>query len=1069
MHAPDGGPLTLTSAQTEAWLAHELEPASPANNLTGFFEVVGPHDPDLLRRAYAAAWEEAGALDTVFVDGPDGPLQHRPGGPVDMPVLDLRGEADPRAAFAAWARADRLRSPALRQQGHTAATLVLLDDTRSIAYARGHHSTMDGYAWQLVFERTAAIHEALLAGAEPAASPFSPVADFVTADLAYRRSPEHAADRAHWLGYCADRPQRAGLAAYEGAPAAAAVRVTREVSPRTLTGLAGLGRSLRTAWSAVVTAALGAHLCRRTGAGEVLLGVPVTGRVGAQARSTVLTASNIMPLRVRCGPESTVGELVTGVARDLRQGLRHQRYRIEDLRRDLSVDADDPLFSALVNIHHGNRGLRFGEAHAECELPAIGAVDDLSVSVIHRTADALEIHLDGNAGRFDADGLATEADTFTALLAAFAQAEPDTLLARTAVDAGPCYAQSLEGWNATSAPVPDACLHELVEEQARRTPDTAAVTDDAGGALTYRELDRRANALAHRLAKAGVGPEAPVGVLLERSVDLAVAILAVLKAGGAYLPIEPDMPLTRARTLLREAAARVCVARPGTEPGTADGVQLIAVAPQADDERLAPPRCEVRPGNLVSVFFTSGTTGVPKGASNTHAGWVNRLWDLRRRHPLAEGEVVLQKTAVGFDDSAVELFWPLLNGGTCHFLAPGLHRDPAAIARVAAERGVVALFFVPVVLGLFLDEVTPEVRAGLGALREVFTSGEALPPDLVHRFFERLGGPECRLHNHWGVTESSIDSTVHACTPRDADDARVPIGLPLANCGLHVLDASMRPTPVGTVGEIYVSGHGVGRGYLHAPARTAAAFVPDPFGHGSRLYRTGDRGLRRASGEVVFLGRADDQLKIGGVRVEPQEIEQTLRAHPDVSQAVVVLQPAGDGQALTAFVVPAAGASPDSAALAEFAAERLPAPVVPSRFREVPALPLTPSGKADRRALAAMPFAEEQQSHPAAAPRTETERILTDVIAGVLGVAEIDRGQSFFAMGGSSVMAMRAVSRIRRALGVRFPVALLFRHPTVADLGAALDALRAPSAPSAPAPSGAEAGTLTLSGSPTTE
>jgi amino acid adenylation domain-containing protein len=1056
--------LPLTAAQTEAWLAHELDPASPANNLVGAFELTGPHDVDLLRRAYARAWQEAGTLDAVFVDGPDGPRQHRPHGPVDLPVLDLRSAPDPRAAYEAWARVDRLRSPALRQAGHTAAALVRLDETHTVAYGHGHHSTMDGYAWQLVVERTAAVYDAWHRGQEPPPSPFAPVADFVAADRAYRGSPENAADRAHWLAYCADRPPRADLASWDGAPTPGAVRVTRELGDGEPAGLAALGRRLRTAWSAVFTAAVAAYLCRRTGARELLLGVPVTGRVGAEARRTCLTASNIVPLRVRCGPDTTVGELVSHVARDLRQGLRHQRHRIEHLRRDLGVGADDPLFTALVNIHHGNRGLRFGEALAECELPAIGAVDDFSVSAVQPAPDRLAVPLDGNAGRYDAGGLAAEADAFAAMLTAFAGADPDTPVAGAAPVAVPSHADALDRWNATAAPVPGACLHELVREQVRRTPDALAVSDDTGGELTYRELDRRANALAHRLARAGAGPEVPVGVLLERSVDLAVAVLAVLKAGAAYLPLDPDGPLARARTLQREAAAPLCVARPGAGLGDADGVRLVGLDAHAAEERPEPPRSGVTPDNLVSVFFTSGSTGVPKGAANTHAGWVNRLWDLRVRHPLADGEVVLQKTAPGFDDSAVELFWPLLSGGTCHFLAPGLHRDPAAIVRAAAERRVVALFFVPVVLGLFLDEVTPRVRAGLGALREVFTSGEALPPDLVARFFDRLGGPGRRLHNHWGVTESSIDSTVHTCTPRDADGSRVPVGLPLGNCALHVLDAAMRPAPVGTVGEIHVSGAGVGRGYRGDPARTAASFVPDPFGHGGRLYRTGDRGVRRPNGEVVFLGRADGQLKIGGVRVEPAEIEQTLRAHPAVSQAVVVKRPVGDGEALTAFVVPADGMAFDPAALTEFAADRLPPTVVPSLFHEVTALPLTPSGKVDRRALESLPVADAGR-RPAAAPRTETERLVAEVVCGVLGLPEIDPHLSFFALGGSSVMAMRAVSKLRRASGVRVPVALLFQHPTVADLAAAVDALRPPAAPS-----GTEetAGALALSASPTT-
>ncbi|WP_160310963.1 non-ribosomal peptide synthetase [Streptomyces sp. 150FB] len=1047
--------IPLTASQTEAWILHELDPLSPAGNVGGHMDLRAEADPELLRRSFALAWEESGVMNAAFLDTPDGPAARRIPGPAHVSVHDLRSEPDPEAAMDAWIEKDRLSTPDLRRHshghGHTIAAVFVLEDRRIAVHGRSHHILMDGYSIHLVFDRAAAIYTALVAGEEIPPCPFGPAEEFVAADLAYRRSTDHAADRAYWRDYCADRPPVFSLATYGGRVLPDFHRATLEAGPGVVSGLSLLGRRLRTGWPAVFAAAVAAYLRHRTGADDLFVGVPVTGRAGALARRTPLYASNIVPLRVRFDAGSTVGSLVGGISHDLKAALRHQRYRIEHTLRDLGTEPGTPLYGALVNVHQSNRGLEFGPDRADSEVTSVGVVDDLSISAVPGKTDGLSVHFDGNTGLYSAEALAREAEGFVELLRALVGSGPGTPVTDLAPRSVPSYAGGLAGWNDTGRPFPDRCLHELVAEQAVRTPGAVAVSD-ADGELTYAGLDRRANALAHRLVAAGVGPDVPVGVLVDRSVELAVALLGVLKAGGAYLPIDPEAPSGRARTLLAEAGAPVCVTRDeaaGTEREAALGIRVVGVdTATAAGGCDAPPDVSVLPGHLVSVFFTSGSTGVPKAAANSHAGWVNRLSDLRDKHPLAVGEVVLQKTVIGFDDSAVELFWPLLSGATCHFLPPGLHRDPAAIVRTAAERGVVALFFVPVVLGLFLAEITAEERARLSALRDVFTSGEALPPGLVRLFEERLGGEGRRLHNHWGVTEASIDSTVHTCTPRDAEARVVPIGLPLGNARMYVLDEALRPSPAGVPGDLYLGGTGLARGYWRDPAKTAAAFVPDPSGDGGRLYRTGDRGIRRVNGEIVFLGRADGQLKINGVRVEPGEIEQTLRRHPGVGAAVVVKSRVGaDGEALVAYVVAAdgavGGAAPGGPELAEFTAAHLPRAMVPGTFRELPELPLTTSGKVDRQALSAL---RSTDPGPVAgsvpAPRTPTERLIADVMSAILGVPEIDVHASFFALGGHSVMAMKAATRIKRESGTSFPVALIFQHPSVAQLGAALDALR---------------------------
>jgi amino acid adenylation domain-containing protein len=589
-------------------------------------------------------------------------------------------------------------------------------------------------------------------------------------------------------------------------------------------------------------------------------------------------------------------------------------------------------------------------------------------------------------------------------------------------------------WNAIAADLPRGTLAALFERQADRTPQAVAVRCGSD-ALTYAELDERANRLAHALARSGVGPETRVAVHLERSLELMVALLGTLKAGAAYVPLDPDYPGERLANMLVDAAATVLVtshARADSVP--APRVTVLPIGPAGhglDDESEARPHVLVRPAALAYVIFTSGSTGRPKGAMNTHESVVNRLAWMQHMYPLDSSDNVLQKTPISFDVSVWELFWPLLEGATLVLARPGDHRDPAVLARLIAEEGITVLHFVPSMLRTFLDE--PALAERTGSLRRVFCSGEALPADLVSRFHELRIAPE--LHNLYGPTEAAVDVTFFPCPPGTASADVMPIGRPIANATAYVLDDKLAVAPVGVEGELFLGGLPLARGYAGLPGLTAERFVANPFGQGDRLYRTGDLARWRVDGVLEYLGRADDQVKIRGMRIEPGEIETALRTHPDVGSAAVVAVADGTaGHRLAAYVTARTSGFPDARALREHLRASLPEHMVPTWYVPLDALPLSPSGKLDRRALPA-PTREHAVENSTRVPLAgPVEQLLAGIWREVTALPEVFADDDFFALGGHSLLAARVASRVSAKLGVKCTVHDLFEAPTVRAL-----------------------------------
>ncbi|NKI44311.1 amino acid adenylation domain-containing protein [Streptomyces sp. LD120] len=1015
------------------WYAQALDPLSPAQNTAEYLEIHGPVDPRLFTEALHRTTGEADALRMRIADTPEGPRQYpvgieAPGRGFPLYADDLRHHPDPGAAALAWMERDLARPFELSTGPLFQHALLRVGDARWLWYRRVHHLVMDGFGHALLARRTAEVYTALAAGGDPGPSPFGRFADLVAEDLRYRSGEQCARDRAHWHRVL-DGCRGAATPAGRGAPASRTLlRRTARLPAGTAAGIRELAAALRATWPDVLIAAQALYTARASGAADVVIGVPLTGRTGTSALRVPGMAANVVPLRLSVRPEGTFAELTRQVVLGIRAARPHQRYRSEDLRRELGLlGGGRALLGPLVDIMPFAYGLSFAGAPSTPHNLSAGPVEDLTVHV-HADGSGLRVDHDANPARYGPDELAAHQTRLLALLERLVRSDPGAPLAACRITTGPELHLVTEEFNDTARKLPATTLIGAVEAQVLRTPHAPALTG-AGATLSYAELDTAANQLARHLVAEGLGPGRLAALALPRSPRLVVALLAVLKAGGACLPLDPGHPPDRLAHLLKDCAPHCLLTDSDSsaalpETGTP---RLLLDRIDVREQPRVPPARALTPRHPAYVLHTSGSTGRPEGVVVAHRAADNRLRWMQDAFPIGPGDRVLQKSPLGFDVCVGELLWPLRTGATLVLTGPEEHRDPAALARAIRELDVTVCHFVPSQLREFLAE--PAARDCRG-LRHVFSSGEALTRRCVRDVHRLL--PGARLHHLYGPTEAA-DVTRHSCPP--GAEGPVPLGRPVWNTRLYVLDAGLGPCPPGVAGELFLAGAQLADGYLARPALTATRFLADPYGPpGSRMYRTGDLARWRPKGDLDFLGRTDDQVTLHGVRLEPGEIEDCLRAHRSVAAACVVLREDRPGERrLTAYVTAREGAAPDPGALRAHTASALPAALVPSAFVVLDALPLGPSGKADRTALPAPATAAGQGGR---APRTPAEETLTRLFAETLGVPRVDPEADFFLLGGTSLLAARLMSRAREALGTDTPLGALFRAPTPAGLAA---------------------------------
>jgi amino acid adenylation domain-containing protein len=788
------------------------------------------------------------------------------------------------------------------------------------------------------------------------------------------------------------------------------------------------------AWAAV--------LSRTSGRDDVVFGTVLFGRMqsGEGAGRVLGMFINTLPLRVRLD-QGSVLEQVRDVQNRLAGLLRHEHAPLSLAQRCSGVQAPAPLFSALLNYRHSQvdasadsaaawQGIETLSGGERTNYPIVLDVDDLGEG-FSLTAQTLP--------PVAPERLCAMMHTALENLITALENAPDTAMGRIGVLPEAERRQVLYDWNATQADYPQYnCVHELFEAQVRDTPDAPAVVFE-DQTLTYAELNARANRLAHYLRRSGVGPDVLVAICAERSLEMVVGLLGILKAGGAYVPLDPAYPADRLAYMLADAAPRVLLTQErlkGILPWTES--RMIALdsdwrrIAEQPDTNLPPQSLGLTSRHLAYVIYTSGSTGQPKGAMNEHRGVVNRLNWMQKAYGLTADDAVLQKTPFSFDVSVWEFFWPLFTGARLVMAKPEGHKDPVYLSEIIQRQRITTLHFVPPMLQIFLEHGK---AADCTSLRRVICSGEALPVALSNRFHELLTHSE--LHNLYGPTEAAIDVTAWACEAGTSTNS-IPIGRPIDNTRIYILDAQGQPVPVGVPGELFIGGVQVGRGYLNRPELSAERFIADPFSSDpeARLYKTGDLVRWREDGSIEYLGRNDFQVKIRGFRIELGEIEARLAEHPAVRETAVLAREDGPGgKQLVAYYTGDADVTVDS--LRAHLAETLPEYMVPAAFVHLAALPLSPNGKLDRKALPA-PDAGALQTRQYEAPQGETEQALADIWAELLKVDRVGRHDNFFELGGHSLLAISLIEKMGQK-GLTADVRVVFTAPTLAKLAEAVE------------------------------
>nr|WP_176742718.1 non-ribosomal peptide synthetase [Streptomyces agglomeratus] len=1028
--------LALSAAQERMWFAHAISPDVPNNGLA-LWQIDGEVSRTELISAIRRTVAEARTLLVNFREEDDGLRQvFRELGDWQPFSIDVSGHADPHTA-AGEIVSDLVGRPfdfgsdlLLR-----AGVIVLADDRLHLVVVCPHLIS-DGFGiLNLLAGRIADMYTALRKDLPIPPSTFASPEAFHRADRRYRDSARAAADAAFWRDYTADAGEVVRL------PKGVSKTDVAELEPPRLSTAARLGMcefeacvpaaeyakwqevaaSLGVAMTSLTTAAVAVFFRRMCRQSEPLFSLSVNNRFG-ETRATPGMVQNVLPIRIAFRPGISLAELAEVVTTETRSIYRHSSLQISSIRRDAgsSHEPRSP-FGAILNLIPFLEPVDFDGSPARLSGSSFGVTDELMISVYVDGTSAtgdLCVRFDAPEALYDRDDLAALCSRLIECLRSV-MADP-----HAPVDVAQTLSPAELSWLAaredTTAPVPDATLVSLFAEQAGATPDATALVCD-GVTVSYAELDRRSSGLAQALAAKGAGEERFVAVALPRSIDLVVSVLAVLKTGAAYVPVDPGYPADRIALMLDDADPVLVITRPDVDlPAT--GHPRIS-----PDERgggvAVPPRHGDQPAYLI---YTSGSTGTPKGVVVPHAN-VTRLFAATEScFHFGPDDVWTLFHSPSFDFSVWEIWGPLLHGGRLVVVSRQTSRSPREFRRLLAAEGVTVLNQTPSAFQQ-LAEADADFPDDL-ALRFVIFGGEALDPRTLSGWYERHGDRSPLLVNMYGITETTVHVTYR---PLDTTTVGSVIGTPVPNMHARVLDSGLRLVPVGVVGELYVSGVQLARGYLGCPGLTAGRFVADPFGGaGSRMYRTGDLVRWTRDGELVFVGRADDQVKIRGFRVEPGEVEAVLGSHPEVSRAVVVAREGVGGKQLVAYAAGIGGGLPDRERLREFLASQLPEFMVPAAVMVLDALPLTVNGKLDRRALPEPEFSGDTYR----APRNLHEEILAGLFAEVLDLDQVGIDDGFFTLGGHSLLATRLTSRIRSVLGIEVPIRAVFENPTVAGL-----------------------------------
>ncbi|MEB7827908.1 enterobactin non-ribosomal peptide synthetase EntF [Klebsiella quasipneumoniae] len=1039
--------LPLVAAQPGIWMAERLSTLPGAWSVAHYVELRGALDPALLGKAIVAGLQQADTLSLRFEEQ-EGEVWQWVAAErtfAEPPIIDLRTTPDPHRAATERMQADLAQD--LRVDGGNPLVchqLLRVGDERWYWYQRYHHLLVDGFSFPAITRQIAAIYRAWQRGEATPESPFTSFAEVVDEYQRYAGSEAWQRDKAFWQAQRQALPAPASLSAAPLGGRAAGSDIWRmklEMNADAFRRLASHAPQCQPADLALALTTLWlGRLCNRM---DYAAGFIFMRRMGSAALTSTGPVLNVLPLAVHIDAQETLADLAMRLAAQLKKMRRHQRYDAEQIVRDSGKAAgDEPLFGPVLNVKVFDYQLDIDGVEAVTHTLATGPVNDLELALFPDETGGLSLEILANKARYDEAELRRHMARLTALLAQFA-ADP-TLRCGDAEMLSADELTRLTAVNDTAMPLPATTLSALVADQARKTPDAPALAD-ANWQFSYREMRQQVVALAQLLRQRGVKPGDSVAVALPRSVFLTLALHGIVEAGAAWLPLDTGYPDDRLRMMLEDARPSLLIASEDQLARFSDIPGLESLCYQqplavADDAPLALSK----PDHTAYIIFTSGSTGRPKGVMVGQTAIVNRLLWMQDRYPLSADDVVAQKTPCSFDVSVWEFWWPFIAGARLVMAEPEAHRDPQAMQQFFAHYGVTTTHFVPSMLAAFVASLDADSVAACRTLRRVFCSGEALPTELC-REWERLTGAP--LHNLYGPTEAAVDvSWYPACGPELAavTGSSVPIGWPVWNTGLRILDAAMRPVPPGVAGDLYLTGIQLAQGYLGRPDLTASRFIADPFAPGERMYRTGDVARWLANGAVEYLGRSDDQLKIRGQRIELGEIDRAMSALPDVAQAVshacVFNQAAatgGDARQLVGYLVSDSGLPLDTAALKARLAEQLPPHMVPVVLMQLADLPLSANGKLDRKALPLPTLGGERSGRP---PEPGMETLVAAAFSQLLGCEVNDIDADFFALGGHSLLAMRLAAQLSRQLARQVTPGQVMVASTVGKLSVLLTA-----------------------------
>ncbi len=1031
-------------AQQRLWFLDQLDPETAAYNLPRAFRITGPLDVDILKQAFQMVVRRHSSLRTIF-DSVDGEARQiiLSDVEVEIPVIDLAGIPAPeREAEALRIASEEGKKPFDLSEGPLLRPmLVRLDPEKHFLVLVIHHIVTDGWSIALLFREVTMIYAALTKNEKPRLPELTlQYAEYAQWQREYMSGDLLKGEIEHWkrklggaqtvLDLPTDHPRPSNYS-WHGA--------TEEISldASILAKLKALAQAESSTLFMLTMAAFQALLWRYTNQESILIGTPIAGRSEIEIENMIGLFVNTLVFRADFTRNLRFRELIQQTRSFALDAYNHQDVPFEKLVEELIPQRSleiHPLFQVMFTFQNIPKqvfeipGLKIKEMGFEAGI----AKFDLSVEVWEN--EEFHCQIEYNTDLFEQSTICRMLGHFERLLSTVVE-NPDLAVAQIPIMSAKERQQVLVDWNRTAADYArDLPLHRAFEGQVDAHPDATALLFD-GKKWSYREVNDQANRLARRLVKSGVGSGSLVGIFLERSAEMVIALLGVLKTGAAYVPLDPAYPRERLKFLIEDAALSGIVTDSSIKEGLPDNAQNIVLIDTEDrgftDEASGNPQVPVSSDQRAYVIYTSGSTGVPKGVEGTHRASMNRFSWMWKAYPFRSGEVCCQKTNLGFVDSIWEIFGPLLAGIPNVIIPQEAVRDPEEMLKILARERVTRIVLVPSLLRTLLDH-SQDLQMRVPDLRLWSCSGEVLPADLAKRFREAF--PEATLLNIYGSSEVAADVTCHHVSERDLASS-VAIGRPISNTQVYLADEYGEPAPIGIRGQIFVGGDNLSRGYLNRPELTAERFVTNWLAPelSPRLYRTGDLGRFRSNGEIEYLGRVDNQVKLRGLRIELGEIESVLTAHDDVAEAVVIVSGEGEQQKLAAYLVMKDEAAASAGELRRYLRSKLPEHMVPANYWRVEALPLLPSGKVNRSALAGYgkPLVDREEL---TAPRNEIETKLAEIWQELLQVEQVGIEQNFFELGGHSLLVLQVTARIRRIFEVELAVRSVFEAPTISGL-----------------------------------